>query len=87
MVTLSQKELQRMRVIEKAVDGGLSVREAAGLLQRSERQVQRLKRRYRPDSADWVRHGNRGKPRSWALTPLLTPARVGISCGQVCRLQ
>ena len=46
MVILSQKELQRMRVIEKAVDGRLSVREAAGLLQRSERQVQRLKRRY-----------------------------------------
>ena len=44
MVILSQKELQRMRVIEKAVDGRLSVREAAGLLQRSERQVQRLKR-------------------------------------------
>jgi len=71
MVTLSQKELQRMRVIEKAVDGRLSVREAAGLLQRSERQVQRLKRRYQPNSADWVRHGNCGKPRSWALDPLL----------------
>jgi len=71
MVTLSQKELQRMRVIEKTVDGRLSVREAAGLLQRSERQVQRLKRRYQPNSADWVRHGNCGKPRSWALDPLL----------------
>jgi len=60
-----------MRVIEKTVDGRLSVREAAGLLQRSERQVQRLKRRYQPNSADWVRHGNCGKPRSWALDPLL----------------
>jgi transposase len=67
MVTLSQKELQRVRVIEKAVDGRLSVREAACLLQRSERQVQRLKRRYQPNSVDWVRHGNRGKPRPWAL--------------------
>jgi transposase len=71
MVTLSQKEWQRMRVIEKAVDGRLSVSEAACLLQRSERQVQRLKRRYQPNSADWVRHGNRGKPKSWALDPLL----------------
>jgi transposase len=67
MVTLSQKELQRVRVIEKAVDGRLSVREAACLLQRSERQVQRLKRRFQPNSVDWVRHGNRGKPRPWAL--------------------
>lgn len=75
MVTLSQKELQRVRVIEKAVDGRLSVREAACLLQRSERQVQRLKRRFQPNSVDWVRHGNRGKPRPWALHPDL-PQRV-----------
>lgn len=75
MVTLSQKELQRVRVIEKAVDGRLSVREAACLLQRSERQVQRLKRRFQPNSVDWVRHGNRGQPRSWALHPDL-PQRV-----------
>lgn len=82
MVTLSQKELQRMRVIEKAVDGRLSVREAAGLLQRSERQVQRLKRRYRPDSADWVRHGNRGKPRSWALDQLLRQRVLALAVGK-----
>lgn len=75
MVTLSQKELQRMRVIEKAVDGRLSVSEAACLLQRSERQVQRLKRRFQPNSVDWVRHGNRGKPRPWALDASV-PARV-----------
>ncbi|HXM20518.1 MAG TPA: hypothetical protein VN948_04530 [Terriglobales bacterium] len=39
---MSQKELR------------LSVREAARLLQLSERQMQRLKRRYRPDSVAWV---------------------------------
>jgi len=31
------------------------------MLQLSERQVQRLKRRYQPDSVDWVQHGNRGR--------------------------
>jgi transposase len=82
MVTLSQQELQRMRVIEKAVDGRLSVREAAGLLQRSERQVQRLKRRYLPNSADWVRHGNRGKPRSWALGQPLCQRVLALACGK-----
>jgi transposase len=82
MVTLSQKELQRMRVIEKAVDGRLSVREAAGLLQRSERQVQRLKRRYQPNSADWVRHGNRGKPRSCALEPDLRQRVLELAVGK-----
>ena len=64
---MSQKEFQRVKVIENAVGGRLSVGEAAGLLQLSERQVQRLKRRYRPDSVAWVHHGNRGRPMPWAL--------------------
>src|SRR5579863_10443851 len=67
MVTVSQKEFQRVKVIENAVAGRLSVSEAAGLLQLSERQVQRLKRRYRPDCVAWVHHGNRGRPMPWAL--------------------
>jgi transposase len=67
MVTMSQKEFQRVKVIENAAGGRLSVREASRLLQLSERQVQRLKRRYRPDSIGWVRHGNRGRLMPWAL--------------------
>src|SRR5450755_4282742 len=68
MVTMSQKEFQRVKVIENAAGGRLSVREASRLLQLSERQVQRLKRRYRPDSVSWVRHGNRGRPMPWAVS-------------------
>ena len=64
---MSQKEFQRVKVIENAAGGRLSVREASRLLQLSERQVQRLKRRYRPDSIGWVQHGNRGRPMPWAL--------------------
>ena len=67
MVTMSQKEFQRVKVIENAAGGRLSVREASRLLQLSERQVQRLKRRYRPDSIAWVQHGNRGHSTPWAL--------------------
>jgi transposase len=67
MVTMSQKEFQRVKVIENAAGGRLSVREAARLLQLSERQVQRLKRRYQPDSVAWVQHGNRGRPMPWAF--------------------
>src|SRR5450755_4539133 len=67
MVTMSQKEFQRVKVMENAAGGRLSVREASRLLQLSERQVQRLKRRYRPDSVGWVQHGNRGRPMPWAL--------------------
>ena len=65
---MSQKEFQRVKVIENAVGGRLSVREASRLLQLSERQVQRLKRRYQPDSLDWVQHGNRGQRRPWAVS-------------------
>ena len=65
---MSQKEFQRVKVIENAAGGRLSVREASRLLQLSERQVQRLKRRYRPDSVGWVRHGNRGRPMPWAVS-------------------
>jgi len=65
---MSQKEFQRVKVIENAAGGRLSVREAARLLQLSERQVQRLKRRHRPDSPDWVRHGNRGRAMPWAVS-------------------
>ncbi len=64
---MSQKEFQRVKVIENAAGGRLSVREASRLLQLSERQVQRLKRRYRPDSVGWVQHGNRGRAMPWAL--------------------
>jgi transposase len=65
---MSQKEFQRVKVIENAVDGRLSVREASRLLQMSERQVQRLKRRYQPDSIAWVQHGNRGRSMPWAVS-------------------
>lgn len=68
MVTMSQKEFQRVKVIENAAGGRLSVREASRLLQLSERQVQRLKRRYQPDSVAWVQHGNRGRSVPWAVS-------------------
>lgn len=64
---LSQRELQRVKVIENAVQGRITVREASGLLQLSTRQVKRLKARYEPERVDWVRHGNRGQPKPWAI--------------------
>src|ERR1700691_5118754 len=68
MVTMSQKEFQRVKVIENTAGGRLSVREASLLLQLSERQVQRLKRRYRPDSVSWAQHGNRGRSMPWGVS-------------------
>src|SRR5450759_2495836 len=68
MVTMSQKEFQRVKVIENAAGWRLSVLQASRLLQLSERQVQRLKRRYQPDSVGWVQHGNRGRSMPWAVS-------------------
>jgi hypothetical protein len=44
---LSQKELQRIKVIENAVEGRITVSQAGELLKLSKRQVIRLKKRYR----------------------------------------
>src|SRR5271167_1317109 len=82
MVTMSEKELQRVKVIENAVEGRLKVGEAARLLQVSARQVQRLKRRYRPDSVAWVRHGNRGRPMPWALPAVLRQTVLQLARGK-----
>lgn len=67
MIELSQRELQRIKVIENAVMGRITVAEAARLLSLSERQVKRLKKRCVPGEVDWVRHGNRGRAKPWRI--------------------
>jgi transposase len=82
MVAMSQKEFQRVKVIENAAAGRLSVREGSRLLQLSERQVQRLKRRYRPDSVGWVQHGNRGRSTPWAVSPPQKQSILALARGK-----
>ena len=72
---MSQRELQRIKVIENAVGGVVSVTEAAELLQLSERQVKRLKRRHTAESSEWVRHLNRGRSPANAI-PATTRQQV-----------
>ena len=57
---MSQEQVQRIKVIENAVAGRITVREAAEYLNLSERQVKRLKRAYDAADAGWVQHGNQG---------------------------
>src|ERR1017187_3110328 len=82
MVTMSQKEFQRVKVIENAAGGRLSVREASRLLQLSQRQGQRLKRRYRPDSVAWVQHGNRGRCMPWGVSIPQKQLILSLACGK-----
>ena len=58
---MSQKQLQRIKVIENAVEGRLTVGQAADYLRVSERQVQRLKQRFSGEDVGWVSHGNQGR--------------------------
>lgn len=58
---MSQKELQRSKVVENAVEGRLTVVAAGELLQLSDRQVKRLKRNYDDADPNWVHHGNAGR--------------------------
>jgi transposase len=64
---MSQSELQKVKVIENAVEGRITVAQASQLLGLSARQVKRLKGRYRPDTVGWARHGNRGRKQPWRL--------------------
>ena len=67
MIELSQNELQRVKVIQDAVGGRITVVQASELRQVSLRQVKRLKSCYCPDTVEWVRHGNRGGEKPWRL--------------------
>ena len=79
---MSQKQLQRIKVIENAVEGRITVAEAATLLGLSARQVQRLKARYEPEGVEWVQHGNRGKPKPWRLAAAVRRKILALAKGQ-----
>lgn len=52
LVTMSNKELHRLPVIQAVIEKRLRRRDAASKLQLTERQVQRLMNRYRESGAD-----------------------------------
>ena len=63
---MTGKEINRCCVIREAIEGGLTVREAAIVLLLSERQVYRLKKKVRDGGFVGVIHGNRGRSPSTA---------------------
>lgn len=82
MVTLSQAQLQRIKVLEKVVEGYLKVGRAAELLNLSRRQVKRLKKRYTAEGGEWVLHGNRGRPPVNRLADSVRQQVVGLARGK-----
>lgn len=61
-ITLSQRQLQRVRVMSLVEAGKITLREAAGKIGRSYRQAKRIWRRMKEEGVKGVLHGNLGKP-------------------------
>ena len=61
-VLMSERELRRIEVLSRVVEGRLSVAHAAEVLGLRPRQVQRLLRTFREDGAPALRHKARGRP-------------------------
>lgn len=68
ILTMSQKELKRLHVIRKAIDKRLKQREAAELLELSQRQVRRLVKRVREESDEGIIHRLRGRQSHRAIS-------------------
>ena len=62
LLTMSNKELHRLPVIQAVIEKRLRRRDAASQLDLTERQVQRLMNRYRESGAAGLTDARRGKP-------------------------
>lgn len=67
-VTLGQKELKRLKVLERVVSGAMSFTEGAQSLGITERQLRRIRKKYVEKGAEGIIHGNRGRQPVHALS-------------------
>lgn len=79
---MNQKQLQRLKVIENAVEGKLTTEKAAALLGVSVRQVKRYKAVFRPKDHAWVLHGNQGRKPGNRLPEALREQIVELAKGK-----
>lgn len=62
IIMVRQKELKRLHVIRKVMEGTLTQKDAAELASLSERQIRRIVKRIRQEGDEGIRHKARGKP-------------------------
>jgi len=62
IIMLRQRELKRLHVIRKVIEGTLTQRDAAGLISLTERQIRRIVKRIQEEGDEGIRHRSRGKP-------------------------
>lgn len=80
-VSLTQKEQQRLRVVSAIQTGAWSVAEAAQDLGLSERQIRRLRKRYKEEGVAAFMHGNRGRPSAHRIEEELRSQVVELGRG------
>jgi len=68
IIMVRQKELKRLHVIRKVMEGTLTQREASGFVSLSERQIRRIVRRIRQEGDEGIRHRSRGRPSNRKLS-------------------
>lgn len=61
LLTMSQKERKRIKVLDQKTEGKLTVKEASGIMRISERQTYRLLSRYKAEGDKGIIHRLRGK--------------------------
>ena len=62
IIMLRQRELKRLHVIHKVLEGSVTQREAADLISLTERQIRRIVKRIREEGDEGIRHRSRGRP-------------------------
>jgi transposase len=75
IIVLRQKDLRRLHVIEKVLEGTMTQAEAAELVSLSERQIRRIVQRIREEGDKGICHKARGKPSNRKL-PLKLKQRI-----------
>jgi len=71
IITMTSKELRRLKVIEETQERHLTQKEAASILDLSERQVKRITKRVRLEGATGIIHRSRGNPSNRRITDAL----------------
>ena len=75
---MTQQEMKKLRVIDQTIAESITVREAAGLLNLSERQVYRLKKGVIEQGAAFIIHKSRGRKPSHAIQDSLKEQIVAL---------
>ena len=75
VIMVRQRELKRLHVIHKVLEGTLTQKEAAALVSLTDRQLRRIVKRIRKEGDAGIRHKARGKPSNRRL-PLKLKKRI-----------